>query len=83
MDKPRKKVWITKYALTTGIIAGTAEICDGKYAHMSYGSGKLFTAEFQYSLDSAREVAERMRVARIKSLKKQLVKLEELEIKIV
>ena len=75
------KVWITKYALTSGITEHEAEPehADGmisyrfngmnQYAH---GEGK----EWHKNFASAKTRAEKMRVDKIASLKKSLAKLE-------
>ena len=77
------KVWITKYALTDGIIEIDAEVCistgatgnmincDRGYFH---GEGK----EWHKTKESAIEKAEEMRQKKIESLKKQIKKLEEM-----
>jgi hypothetical protein len=78
------KVYITKYALTAGIMEveakGTvqedmvlyrpADACYDQYAH---------NGEWCKDIDSAKAKAEQMRIAKIASLKKQIAKLEKLE----
>lgn len=66
------KVWITKYALTTGVFVMNAEIVDGKYA----SGGNVFTIDFVTSETEAKGAFERKRKAKIASLKKQITKLE-------
>lgn len=74
------KVWITKYALTTGIFEMTAEITEHGSAydmHSSFptyyhGEGK----EWHKTKESAIARAEEMRHKKIASLKKQIEKLE-------
>lgn len=74
------KVWITKYALTTGIFEMTAEITEHGSAydmHSSFptyyhGEGK----EWHKTKESAIARAEEMRQKKIASLKKQIEKLE-------
>lgn len=76
------KAWITKYALTSGIIeVNDAEesgdmIC---YKHGSpyvqYAHGEDWWTNFEV----AKNRAEQMRQAKIASLKKQIAKLEKLE----
>ena len=75
------KVWITKYALTDGIIENDAEVCidtdatgnmivcDRVYFH---GEGR----EWHRTKESAIQKAEEMRQKKIASLKKQIEKLE-------
>ena len=74
------KVWITKYALTDGIIDGEASMCvfdratvclkNRKYGIDFYGS------DWHYDKESAIDKAEEMRQKKIASLKKQIEKLE-------
>ena len=76
--KASMKVWITKYALTSGITEHNAELCDGdelmKYGTMqyAYGDGK----EWHRSYKSALIRAEEMRIKKIASLKKSIAMLE-------
>lgn len=81
-----EKVFITKYALTKGILEKEAEICD-------YGNGYIrayVKGEFSsYSLgkecfktkEQAMERAEKMRLKKIASLKKQIEALEKMKFK--
>lgn len=79
------RVWITKYALTDGIREATCEI-DGDMAcrrenmflQCFHGEGK----EWHRTLESAQRKAEEMRTAKIASLRKQIAKLEGLQIKV-
>ena len=77
------EVWITKYALTQGIFKLIArkthsenmievETQRGSYYH---GEGK----EWHLTKESAITYAENMRLKKIESLKKAIVKLEELD----
>ncbi|MFR3727660.1 hypothetical protein [Lacrimispora sp.] len=74
------KVWITKYALTSGIKEMEVEqsedfpdIVKGKTWNDSYhGDGR----EWHRTYESAIAKAEEMRLKRIESLKKQIAKLE-------
>lgn len=77
------KVWITKYALTQGIIEKEAELCEsydgmirvsGKFSYYLHGEGK----EWHRTKESAIARAEEMRQKKIESLKKQIQKLEEM-----
>ena len=77
------KVWITKYALTDGIIEAEAD---------TYTKGKIFAfwnndemgafyphkEEVFFDKQSAIKKAEEMRQKKIESLKKQIKKLEEM-----
>lgn len=74
------KVWITKYALTTGLFEIDAEIVDGTYASQiraNRGSGH-FTREWTRTREEALVVAENMRKKRIASLEKSIKKLQKL-----
>ena len=77
------KVWITKYALTDGIIEADAESCgNSSIASVSWNNGtrctKLYWGEYYLSKESAIKKAEEMRQKKIESLKKQIKKLEEM-----
>lgn len=76
------KIWVTKYALTKGVLEFDAEICSpptmvkvlgGRYSTY-FHRGDWFT-----SRSDAIDRADDMRDARIKSLEKQLVRLRKLE----
>ena len=77
------KVWITKYALTTGVFEITAEITkDGSAYDMHtslptffHGEGK----EWHRTKEAAIAKAEEMRQKKIESLKKQIEKLEQMK----
>lgn len=78
------KVWITKYALTSGIVEIEGEITEsGSLYDMRsslpmyyHGEGK----EWHRTKESAIKKAEEMRQKKIESLKKQIKKLEEMKI---
>ena len=76
------KVWITKYALTDGIIEAKGEqdkltygfvVTDGVFRNEWFNSKDCFT-----SRTSAIKKAEEMRQDKIKSLQKKIKELEEL-----
>lgn len=75
------KVWITKYALTKGILIKEAEECDfngmikAKYGSYYHGEGR----EWHRTKESAIKKAEEMRQKKIQSLKNQIEKLEKME----
>lgn len=74
-------VWISKYALSSGITKHEAKIERG-YAYpgapfMSYASFKLGT-EAHDTVEGAIAAAEAMRIKKIASLKKQIAKLEKM-----
>lgn len=76
------RVWITKYALSAGIYDVAAEECgDGmvkeigaRFSTYYHGEGR----EWHRTKESAAARAEELRKAKIKSLKRQLAKLESL-----
>lgn len=79
-----KKVYITKYALTKGVIEKDGEIADYGNGHVrafvhgdysSYGIG----SEAFYTKEEALKNAEERRIKKIESLKKQIKKLENLK----
>lgn len=77
------KVFITKYALTKGIIEKEVEIysyMDGsKYAYVKGEfNGYKMTEDAFYNHENAIQKSEEMRQKKIASLKKQIAKLEKL-----
>ena len=76
------KVWITKYALTNGIIEAEAEPCGFDIISASWDNGtrctNLYWEECYLSKKFAIKKAEEMRQEKIASLKKQIKKLEEM-----
>jgi hypothetical protein len=85
------KVWITKYALTVGIIETEGEVCDSAnsgsmvqatdmpYKPYFHGKGR----QWHDNLSSAQRTAHDMRRAKIRSLEKQLAKMNALDVKVV
>ena len=79
-SKKLVKAWISKYALTQGILqVSNAEMSeqiltyhDDVMIYSIYGKGKTW----HLTLDEALDRAEEMRIKKIKSLKKQIKKLE-------
>lgn len=77
------KVWITKYALTDGIVEKECEYFeDGSVREIGnsfpiyyHGEGK----DWHRTKESAIKKAEEMRNKKIESLKKQIKKLEEMK----
>ena len=72
------KVWITKYALTSGI---TEEITEdhGKDGMVKYGYGLMqhaYGEQWHYNRHEALLKAEEMRLKKITSLKKSIQRLE-------
>ena len=74
------KVWITKYALTDGIIEGDASMCVFDRATVDLKNSKyeidFYGSDWHYDKESAIRQAEEMRQKKIGSLKKQIEKLE-------
>ena len=75
------KVWITKYALTDGIIEEEAKLCsedmikvEGRYFSYFHSEGK----EWHRTEEAAKARAEEMRKKKIASLQKQLKKYEKM-----
>lgn len=80
-----KRCFITKYSLTQGIIECDMEITDiGVYGKPPgwYMACGFHGNDVCFDLDSAMIDAERRRLKKIESLKKQIIKLEKLEIKV-
>ena len=87
MDE-QKTFYVTKYALTAGIMAVRGEISktnpnmlcyttdDGKYTQYAHSK------DWNSDLDEAITDCERRRETKIKSLKKQIAKLEKMEFKL-
>jgi len=78
------KVWITKYALSKGIFEAEAEssftprmakITSPNWPKWPYFHGE----EWHTTKEAAVKKAEKMRLARIESLKKQIAKLEKMK----
>jgi hypothetical protein len=79
------KVYITKYSLTQGIEEIEATECGERYPGMIETRENGYTAyyhgegrQWHRSKEAAVEKAEKMRLAKIASLKKQIAKLEKL-----
>lgn len=75
------RVWITKYALSKGIFECEAEVCSDINPAMidARSHGYYHGHDWHRSYDAAVVRAEDMRRAKIKSLEKQLAKLEALD----
>ena len=76
------KVWITKYALTDGIIEADAEVGGFDTITATWDNGtrcdNFKSEEWWNQKKNAIEKAEEMRQKKIESLKKQIKKLEEM-----
>lgn len=87
MSKQAVEAWITKYALTSGIIHVTGEAGDGVFIwhgpsgsmNFAHGEGR----EWHRSLDAALVRAEAMRTARLESLSNSIRKMEKVKFKVV
>lgn len=74
------KAYITKYALTDGIIEKEGEIVKDTYFNVrKYGF--FSKGDYFFTKEEAIEKAEQMRLKKIESLKKQILKLEKLTFK--
>ena len=78
-----KKIFIFKYALTKGIIEVDAKIEQGiheEYAMVKDWIGFIWlNRDYVHTKEEALKKAEEMRLKKIKSLKKQIVKLEKMK----
>ena len=75
------KVYITKYALTAGIIEADAEILKGDMILINGDWNRCFHGEgkdWHRTFEEAYKKAEQMRIKKIASLKKQLSKYEKM-----
>jgi hypothetical protein len=77
------KVYITKYALTTGIEIANGEVCEDTSTNMisveseaGYSNRYFHGLDWHRTLEAALKRANQMRAAKIASLKKKIVKLE-------
>ncbi len=73
------KVWITKYALTRGIVETEGEILQDKSLEVTSGEYKgrwFWHKDFELTKEGAKVRAEEMRMKKIDNLKKRILKLE-------
>lgn len=82
------RVWITKHALTQGVYSAEVDLISGTMVKRLDGLNRGFAQYFHggdwhTSQSAAIDKADDMRDAKIKSLKKQLAMLENLEFKAV
>lgn len=82
------RVWITKYALTSGIYTADATLCDDisdtMIAVETGGPRACFHgADWHRTKESALARAEEMRIAKLKSLDKQARRISSMKIEIV
>ena len=85
----RTKVYVTKWALSRGIYHIEAEHYggDSKYikwfqAGTNYAIGWAHKPDWHLTLEEAKVYVEEIRVKRIQSLRRQIEKLEKMEIKV-
>ena len=81
------RVWVTKYALTKGILPREVEVCEGtsidmvkvlggnRWAEHYHGEGR----EWHRTRESATKRAAEMRDKKLKSLRKQIARLENMD----
>ena len=87
-DKEEFTAYITKYALTRGILEVNAYTYEG-YDMIWYQEGKgsynQYAAEAQWfkDLESAKAHVEEMRAKKVASLKKSLEKMSSLKVKVI
>lgn len=74
-------VYITKYALTTGVYSAEADVKDDKAVQRAKGSGYaqyFYGKDWHLTEDEAIHRAEEMRIAKLRSLDKQMKKISAL-----
>lgn len=71
------RIYVTKYALAQGIFEIDAEIVDGYARQLPRGEIGLFLKRSEYATTYAEAVAqaEKKRIAKLKSLEKQMKKI--------
>ena len=78
-----KKIFVFKYASTKGIIEVDAEIKQGIYGEFTkvknQGNLIYLDKDYVHTKEEALKKAEDMRLKKIESLKKQIVKLEKMK----
>ena len=88
MAMPPTHVFVTRYALTKGIVKAKVERFHESSVSVAWPggyNGEAFFGEAHYlrTLEEAQTRAEAMRVKKIASLQKQIKKLEKLKIKVM
>ena len=73
------KVWITKYALTQGIFEAEGKVFSGEYFDIGCRDGLFTKNEWHHTKSEAIARAEEMRIAKLKSLDKQIKKISALK----
>lgn len=89
MDKQLTKIFVTKYALSTGIFSAEAECKDGSDMAVIRGNRAegyfdqyLHKGDFYHDEDSALQKAEEMRIKKLKSLDKQMKKVSAIKFEV-
>ena len=79
-----QEVFLTKYALTKGILKRQIHVVysDNRISFKGYLDSYLLNQDVFLTESEALEAAEKMRLAKIKSVEKQLVKLQNLKFKV-
>lgn len=79
------KIWVTKYALTQGILEKEGDICtDINVQMISCGPLEIYHGEgkeWHRTIESAIKKSENMRISKISSFKKKIEKLNKLTFK--
>ena len=70
------KIWITKWAVTGGILEHEATDCDGGFVKVDGYYCYFYPTEYSLTREDAVVKAELMRVKKCKSLQRQLEKLQ-------
>ncbi len=82
MERENIKVWITKYALTSGIEVFDVVVHENEdmvaYGNVGYGDQYAHGKDWHRTYEDAVERAKEMRDQKIKSLRKSIAKLEKL-----
>jgi hypothetical protein len=80
------KIYITKYALTTGIETAEAETTHTPtmmWVKRQYGGIGYHGTEWHFTLEDAIAQAEKMRAAKLKSIEKQSTKIKMMDFTVI
>lgn len=78
MDREKITVWVTKWALTSGVIETEGEVIDEEMANCGREYGCFHGNDWHRTREAAIKRAEEMRLKKIALVKKQLEKLEKM-----
>jgi hypothetical protein len=83
-EREQITAWLTRYALTQGILKVSGEVCHNISSGMlSYGGGGYAHGnDWHRSVEAATARAEKMRADKLASLRKQIAAMERLQIKV-